>query len=87
MTTVDVGIRELKAKLSEYVAAAARGQLITVTDRGKPVAQLTSLHAESHVDLGIDEGWIEAPLRRGLAPVVRFKATESTASALDADRG
>jgi len=87
MSQIDVGIRELKAKLSEYVATAARGESITVTDRGKPVAQLTGLDAHSAIERGIDEGWIEAPLRRGLAPIARFKSATSTAAALDDDRG
>ena len=41
--STDVGIRELKAKLSECVRRAAGGERIIVTDRGRPVAQLTSL--------------------------------------------
>lgn len=36
-----VGIRELKSRLSEYVARAAGGEVIVVTDRGRPVAELT----------------------------------------------
>ena len=39
MTTV--GIRELKAHLSEYVARAKAGEVIVVTDRGTKVAQLS----------------------------------------------
>lgn len=38
-----VGIRELKQNASAVVARAAAGETITVTDRGKPVAQLTPL--------------------------------------------
>lgn len=47
MTTV--GVRELKAHLSEYLARARAGEVIIVTERGKPVAQL-SAPAESGVD-------------------------------------
>jgi prevent-host-death family protein len=35
-----VGIAELKAKLSEYVRAVRRGESITVLDRDTPVAQI-----------------------------------------------
>jgi antitoxin (DNA-binding transcriptional repressor) of toxin-antitoxin stability system len=35
-----VGIRELKSKLSEYVRQAAAGEIIEVTERGRVVAQL-----------------------------------------------
>ncbi len=35
-----VGIRELKAKLSEYVRQARSGEVILVTDRGEVVAEM-----------------------------------------------
>jgi prevent-host-death family protein len=38
-----VGIKELKAHLSEFVERARRGSRIVVTDRGEPVAELIPL--------------------------------------------
>jgi prevent-host-death family protein len=38
-----VGIRELKQNPSAVIADAAAGEIITVTDRGRPVAQITPL--------------------------------------------
>lgn len=38
MTTV--GIRALKQNASQVVARAAAGEVVTITDRGRPVAQL-----------------------------------------------
>lgn len=35
-----VGIKELKAKVSEYVRLARRGETVLVTDRGEVVAEL-----------------------------------------------
>jgi prevent-host-death family protein len=35
-----VGVRELKAGLSEFLRRVQRGESITVTDRGRPVAVL-----------------------------------------------
>jgi len=35
-----VGIRALKARLSEFVQRAANGETIVVTERGRPVAEL-----------------------------------------------
>ena len=40
---VQIGIRELRQHASRHVAAAAAGEEIVVTDRGKPVARLVSL--------------------------------------------
>jgi prevent-host-death family protein len=38
-----VGIKELKAKLSEYVERAKAGEPVIVTERGAPVAELVAL--------------------------------------------
>ncbi len=84
---MDVGIRELKAKLSEYVASAAAGETIVVTDRGQPVARLTGLGQLSSVQRGIDEGWIEPPQRTKLTTAVTHRAKRTVSDVLDEDRG
>lgn len=40
----EVGIRALKQNASEVVARAVGGEVLTVTDRGRPVAVLSGLH-------------------------------------------
>ena len=40
MTMTQVGIAELKARLSEYLRSVRRGRSITVLDRDTPVARL-----------------------------------------------
>lgn len=82
-----VGIRDLKSKLSEYVARAAGGEEIVVTDRNRPVARLVPYVGVSDVDRGIEEGWIEAPRRTQLDDVERVRSPRSTLAALDEDRG
>lgn len=85
---MNVGIRELKAHLSEYVGRAAAGEHIVVTDRGKPVAQLSALDDRSALERGIAEGWITPPRSSGgLKPITRFRSALSTAEVLDEDRG
>ncbi|MEX2236730.1 MAG: type II toxin-antitoxin system prevent-host-death family antitoxin [Dehalococcoidia bacterium] len=37
---ITVGIRELRTRLSSYLRQVRSGEVITVTDRGKPVARL-----------------------------------------------
>ncbi len=49
-----VGIRELKQNASAVVAQALR-EPVTITDRGRPVAQLTSL-VESRLQQLVDAG-------------------------------
>ena len=39
----EVGIRSLKQNASAVVAHAAAGETITITDRGRPMAQLTPI--------------------------------------------
>lgn len=39
---IQVGIAELKARLSEYLARVQAGEEIVVADRGRPVARLVS---------------------------------------------
>ena len=40
MSELRVGIRDLKARLSEYLRLVKTGQTITITDHGHPVGQL-----------------------------------------------
>ena len=39
----EVGIRALKQNASAVVAHAAAGETVTITDRGRPVAQMTPI--------------------------------------------
>lgn len=84
---MDVGIRELKAHLSEYVSKAADGVNIVVTDRGRPVAQLVGLDGASMLQRGIEEGWITPPSRSRLSAANGFKVAQSTTEVLNEDRG
>jgi len=40
---MEVGIRALKQNASAVVASAAAGETVTITDRGRPVAQMTAV--------------------------------------------
>ncbi|MDE0498104.1 MAG: type II toxin-antitoxin system prevent-host-death family antitoxin [Acidimicrobiaceae bacterium] len=93
--TTDIGIRELKAKLSECVRRAASGERLIVTARGRPVAQLTPLDDSTLDDLarieqGVAEGWITPPKRRGgLGPAQPIPSSSGLTimEVLDEDRG
>ena len=41
-----VGIADLKARLSQYIAMTKNGEEILVTDRGRPVARLVPVGAQ-----------------------------------------
>ncbi len=98
--STDIGIRELKARLSECVRRAADGERIVVTDRGRPVAQLTGLDQTAvrqsvlddmaRIERGVAEGWITPAQRRGpLGPArpILSASGPSIMEMLDEDRG
>jgi len=85
---MEIGVRELKQRLSEILDRAAAGELIRITDRGRakaiigPVPGIVSLRA------GLDAGWI-APPESSDPPrrVTRARARATVAQALSDDRG
>lgn len=84
---MQVGVRELKAKLSEYLSSAGAGEKITVTDRGRPIAQLVPLAQVSEIDRGIKEGWVDPPRRAKLGVPLLFTADRRSDEVLSEDRG
>lgn len=48
---MDVGIRALKQNASAVVARVAAGEVVTITDRGRPVARMTPLPSSALVGL------------------------------------
>jgi prevent-host-death family protein len=83
----DVGVRELKQRLSEYLDRAERGELVRVTERGRPKALLGPLPGRARVEEGIAEGWITPASASGLAAVRRHKSSRRVLDALAEDRG
>ena len=59
----EVGIRALKQNASAVVSEAAAGQIVTITDRGRPVAQMTAI-PKSRLEALIDAGRARTPRRR-----------------------
>ncbi len=72
---MDVGVRELKQHLSDYLERAANGETIRVTDRGEPKVLIVPLPGKGRLAEGVAQGWIrqaepEQPVevRPALAP-------------------
>jgi prevent-host-death family protein len=83
----DVGVRELKQRLSEYLDRAERGEMIRVTDRGRPKAVLGPLPGRARIDEGIAGGWITEGTGEALREVPRWAARRSVLDVLSEDRG
>lgn len=66
---VTVGIRALKQNASAVVASAVSGDVVTITERGRPVAHLTALPT-SPVERLVEAGRVRPPSReiRDLPP-------------------
>lgn len=84
---MDVGVRELKEHLSEYIDRASRGEVIRVTDRGRARAVLAPLPGASRLEEGAREGWLRPGTGAPPRPVERQVAECSTLSVLADDRG
>lgn len=91
-----VGLRELKNRLSEYVRVVRRGERVHVTDRGQPVAELGPPIAGKGRGLqdGLAElerrGLLRPPVAKGRARYPRQRRTVPSGTAprlLDEERG
>jgi prevent-host-death family protein len=60
MARTTVGIRELKDGISEIIERAEAGEPITITRRGKPVAQIVSATTPPHLAGLIAQGTVKA---------------------------
>lgn len=68
---MDVGVRELRNHLSRYLDRVRDGEDVVVTERGRPIARITSLSSTGRLDRLIAEGVVtpgRAPRR--IAPPV-----------------
>ncbi len=83
---MDVGVRELKQRLSEYLDRAERGEMIRVTDRGRPKALLVPLPGRGSIEQGIAEGWITPGTGGPLPPVTRHRSEHRVLDVLAEDR-
>lgn len=85
---MNVGIRELKQHLSEYLDRAAAGEPIQVTERGVPKVQIVPVPGAGVMAIGVEQGWLRPALRsEGLARGRRVAGRRSVADALAEDRG
>jgi prevent-host-death family protein len=84
-----VGLKVLKNKLSEFVRAAASGETIVVTDRGRAVADIVPHRIQSGLtpfeERGAREGWLTPAKDRSGTPPPRKPIPGYTLEELMAD--
>jgi prevent-host-death family protein len=79
-----VGIRALKQNASAVVADAVGGETVTITDRGRPVAQLTAIPS-SRLRRLVDSGHAR-PARHNIADLAAPEPGPSLTAELTAMR-
>ena len=72
----EVGIRELRNKLSRYIDQVEAGVEITVTDHGRAVALITPLDQPRAIERLISEGLITPATTRRRSTPKRAKTTK-----------
>jgi prevent-host-death family protein len=90
-----VGLKILKNKLSEYVRIAAAGETVVITDRGRPIAEISPPQPNpvfghgrplSEFELrGMREGWLTPATDRSGTPPPRKPIPGYTLEQLLAD--
>jgi prevent-host-death family protein len=55
---MEVGIRELRGRLRDYLALVREGVEVVVTDRGTPFARIVALEGSRTLDRAIAEGLV-----------------------------
>lgn len=85
-----IGVRELRQHASTYLARVAGGEVLEVTDRGRPVARLVPIAGDAWTDL-LASGRIRPPAVAGNlldeAPSdFGIDASQQLAAARDAER-
>ena len=81
----EVGIRELRNHLSQYLERVRTGEELVVTDRGRAVARVVPTVGERTIDRLIREGRVTPARRRTRRPAAPIK-TKGTVSDLVADQ-
>lgn len=61
---MDVGVSELRARLSHWLDRAREGEEVVVTDRGVPIVRLLGVEATTTLEELIQRGVITRPARR-----------------------
>jgi prevent-host-death family protein len=87
---MEIGVRDLKAHLSEHLERVANGEVITVTSRGRRVAQIVPVMGRDKLDRGLAEGWVTRQAERPPGPVLRqrpLRGTPTTTELISQDRG
>ena len=90
MSEVQVGIREFKSKLSQYLRQVKAGQTVTITERGKPVATISPVaqSLEEKLEAMAQAGLLQWSGKKlePMEPVAKARGDRTVADLLIEDR-
>jgi prevent-host-death family protein len=75
---MEVGVRELKARLSEYLGRVERGETLEVTSRGRRVARIVPAVGETTIERGLREGCLTRQVDRPPEPFTPLQPAPGT---------
>lgn len=73
---MEIGVRELKQRLSEILELACQGEDVVVTHRGMPKVVIKAIPGAARLQQGIEEGWITPPINSATDPFKDFPPLE-----------
>ena len=85
---MEIGIRELKDRLSEILHRANSGEAVIITHHGQPLCQITPIepsnrHIPDFLQQAADEGWLTLATSPGLKKIKRIKPKKSSPTSLE----
>ena len=91
MSEMNVGIRELKSHLSEYLRRVRGGETVVITDRGQPVGRIVpaTQTLEERIEAMVQAGLIlwSGKKLEPMTPIARARGERTVADLLVEDRG
>ena len=91
---MEIGIRELKDRLSEILHRANAGEKITITHHGRPLCEISTTEViqvkrPAYLTKGIEEGWLTSAkghTLQAMTPIKPRKTGKSTTELLRESR-
>ena len=87
---IEAGVRDLKARLSEYLRLVKQGRVVTITEHGKPIGRLVpySESVEDRIQSAIDAGILlwNGERWEPAGPVAKVRGKKTVADLIIEDR-
>jgi prevent-host-death family protein len=84
---MDVGVRELRDRLSHHLASVKEGHSITVTDHGRPVARIVPVDGPTRLEILIADGKVTPAPRSKAKRRPPIKTAGTVSDLVDEQRG